>query len=608
MIENNTASNIGDTILITGSVPIVGIVSLDGYTDTTIGENGTRYFTKEFSYSTDGIFFTEWQTLNNTNVSSIQITTDDAFYINYRYTRQGSDSTGLLEWQNTHLLGEFTEPVCPNYFVLPKSIFKDYFCHNPQQLGLCSVLTKKMFDIGILPEYIERNQTDEPQIDDRDFLDFWDAVCCFFSLIIVFSQQFIDIEKRDLLVEYLKQRGLYFCEEEVQMAELLLLKNNFYDQIRQRGTNQTIMSAKQKLQRNDNSSVIYQYDGEFLKLICYDDLLDEFIFNLCDSEKIGWNIGNSSPCYKGVSSQKNLNKSFDDTEDVENFGSYNKISYPDGDCVSFIDGSKKVIRVSGVSGGGFSGLGANFTDINLLKDSINIESCFKVDPNIDYEITIQCKMSHTQPFLSFGVIGLDHHLNIYDLKRYDVGVENFFFERCNLNNTDYQKFRGIIYNRNFNRGWNNYSKYRKGEIIYFDASSYLCRLSHVNKVPNFNPNYWTELSTADFETNIRFGRHLKFSDQRTNRILPIVILDNRESYSADRELFIYDIKIRPLVNGNFANQQLLGGSFSTGFIQLKNLTTVYFKNNNHKKTTEEINKIAERYLLPYNCVQKQILL
>jgi hypothetical protein len=144
MVIENTASNVGDVLLIAGNAPIVGVVTLTGYNDDTLGETGTKYFIKEFSYSLDGIFFSEWEILNDSNIQNIQISSE-VLYINYRYTRQGSDATGLLTWLDTHLVGIFSIPFCPNYFVLPKSIFKDYFCYNPQQLGLCVVLTKKMF-------------------------------------------------------------------------------------------------------------------------------------------------------------------------------------------------------------------------------------------------------------------------------------------------------------------------------------------------------------------------------------------------------------------------------------------------------------------------------
>jgi hypothetical protein len=228
---------------------------------------------------------------------------------------------------------------------------------------------------------------------------------------------------------------------------------------------------------------------------------------------------------------------------------------------------------------------------------------------LDYEITIQCRTNLPSQSFSFGLVGLDSNLNIFDLRKYDDSEnKNFFLESVNFNNESYNKIRGIIYNKNFGRLWSSVSKYRKGEILKHNDVLFLCIKQNTN-ITTSNTQYWQQLSSSDFETNIGAGNQLKFPvNSGINRILPIFVLDNRLNYTLGGEIFICDIKIRPLVNGNFANQQELAGASSNCFLHLKNFTTIYFKNNNHKKSTEEINSIAERYLFPYNFVSKQILL
>ena len=86
-IVENIASEIGDVILIRDSVPIVGLVTLASFTDSVVNETGTKFFTKEFRYSTDGINFTTWIELTNPNIAAVNVTPTSTFVTEYRYIR-----------------------------------------------------------------------------------------------------------------------------------------------------------------------------------------------------------------------------------------------------------------------------------------------------------------------------------------------------------------------------------------------------------------------------------------------------------------------------------------------------------------------------------------
>jgi hypothetical protein len=87
MIVGNTCSEIGDVLLMESSIPITGLTSITSFIDVIIGETGTRFFLKEFSYSNDGLNFSNFIPLNNSNLSAITISSTDYFLFNYRYTR-----------------------------------------------------------------------------------------------------------------------------------------------------------------------------------------------------------------------------------------------------------------------------------------------------------------------------------------------------------------------------------------------------------------------------------------------------------------------------------------------------------------------------------------
>ena len=93
-IVENKATEYGDVILIKADVPIVGLITLTSFTDTVINETASKFFKKEFRYSTDGINFGPWIALTNANVAAVNITAHTVFMVEYRYTRIGSDPTG----------------------------------------------------------------------------------------------------------------------------------------------------------------------------------------------------------------------------------------------------------------------------------------------------------------------------------------------------------------------------------------------------------------------------------------------------------------------------------------------------------------------------------
>jgi hypothetical protein len=417
-ISGNISTSQGDSFLIRAEVPIIGLIGLTDFIDTTTGS-----FYKEFRYATDGINFVGWRELTADNLSQVSVEATDNFLIEYRYTNILNSNATFTDVQ---VSGSFTAVTCGEYY--QKSIFNDFFtCYDNEVLQWCVNVTSKLYKQGIVPNFITRGDESNINGADRDYIDFWRSVACFFAYIVVFARKFKDFRANEtLLEEFLVNRGIYFCDTNTK-AEKDYLVESYFDEIRQRGTSRIYKT------KTENSSTV---DGELLRLICH-SLTDEFIFNLHLPHTIGHSVGNSSPLYKGLSNQKGVNKSYEITDDFVNLLLYPTFGNGTQDIIT--DGSKEVYSILNVPDTEIAGLGDSDTDF-----AINI------DNGLDYEITFYCRQPVAEANLTFGVLSYDSDDVSTTLNEITGGTaENNFFEKIQLANaTDYFFFRGIIYNKN----------------------------------------------------------------------------------------------------------------------------------------------------------------
>ncbi len=86
IIDNRTTVD-GDVLIIKPEVPIVGLISLYNFVDTTVGEDyPTDYYLKEFRYSVNGgVTFGDWQELSLSNIQAVEISKENQFVIEYIY-------------------------------------------------------------------------------------------------------------------------------------------------------------------------------------------------------------------------------------------------------------------------------------------------------------------------------------------------------------------------------------------------------------------------------------------------------------------------------------------------------------------------------------------
>lgn len=565
-IVENSVSEIGDVLLIQSFTPLFGIIDITGYVDTTLGETGTRFFKKEFSYSIDGIFFSDWIELSDPALIQIVVNVTNAFYINYRYTRAGTDMTGTLSFVDITLDGHFDQPLCPNYYILPKSIFKDIFCYNPAQAHLCAILTNKLFQRGILPDYITRNEGLNPPVDDKDFLDFWGTVCCFYSLMLLFAENLTNFgTNQGYLLEYLRERDVMVCDD-TELQDLNYIKTNYLDEIRQRGTIQIFIPKS-------GTKVV---DGEFLRLICY-DVNDEFRFDLITGERLGWWLGKSSPSYRGNSLSLSTIKNKEKTADFVDLTLYNTFNDSGGSISIVTDGSKKVAHLEDVPDGFKVGFSYNLTTV----PATNFDNAVIVDDNVDYEVSFWVKQNIQANNLTFGCMGFDINNNQIVLLDVTTGsTQQFFFTQQHLNQTDkYYFVKGIIYNK-----------------------------------------YKALLTNDQAHLNIGYGKNLKFN-YGVKKIIPVVLLDRTTNPNITSDLYIWDLKVKPLVTGVVANKvysdisetakvnnRPLLGNFGTCFLTARNLLHIMYVNNNAAIQTADLETVTREKLIPYNSFLKTTII
>lgn len=419
-IIENRVTEIGDVLYIKVETPIIGLSILTDYVDNLGGVTLTRYFDKFFRYSRDGVIYTEWIVLNNTNLNTININPTDTFIIEYKYQRAGTDVTGDLSFSNITLHADQNDLTCG--ITYQDSIFSQFFSCSDIEILLWSInVLEKTYKRGVLPDFIERGK--EPSTD-TDFIVFWRSITTFFAYIVVYARKFQNYSlNKDLLLDNLRQRGL-FIQQDASLQDLVELKKHFYKEFSKRGT---LSMIKDK--------------GEVLRLV-EKTRDDEFIFALIDTRSRGWCLNNSSPLWRGNNPQRFLSKAWSSNGD---FNSLTEI--PTIGTVSLIndtvEGDKQVLKINGNSDFEKNGFGCNPAQPNL----IDFSKTKNISPEFSYKITFQVRQLNQNETFTFGVLCFDKNNNIISNSSIINGSQtNYFFRKIKLNKTDrYFQIKGILY-------------------------------------------------------------------------------------------------------------------------------------------------------------------
>lgn len=613
MIIENRSTEVGDVLYIQTDTPLIGLVALSSFIDDTVGETTNKTFNKTFRYSVDGINWTSFVTLDNANIAGVEVQSNDTFYAEYKYERVGSDTSGELAFNSVTLNGTFETPAAmPAY---DASFFPAFFNFN----NICSIawsvnVLEKLYKKGIIPKYIERDLTGD-NLSDRDYIDFWRAITHYFALYVCLARQFqFYYQNRELLLEFIKQRGLIVCED-IDYVDLMYLMEFYYDEIRQRGTRQIFEVKADDISIEGSKKV----DGEYMRMICYDPL-DEFIRNLNRNEHIGWNIGNASPMYKGLQGVLGVNKYyFDYIADITNLQedlSLTNASYP---YIALYDDSKSNSISNSISASisTNSDLDAVIIKPPLLTQSASIgggDRRIIINPNLDYEISFYVKCSFaTDIQISFGINAYDKNDNLIStLMRNDTNaISDKFLNEITLNQPDkYYFVRGILFNKNNYKPYDPLKSYNANTIVTYLGSSYKSKrdvpvngLSINDDIINAIPgaagtnspyfwDFWQVLNTQEVEvsylTSLGIGNNLVLVDDVV-KIDPFITYTN--GLGSVNNLYVHSIRVQPLST-----------KYSKGFIQTTNILEIWNTNNNANISGSNINKQAKHLLIPYNTV------
>lgn len=548
-MKDNILNAIGDVLLIDVKPQITGRVHLTDFSDVVEGVTATRTVEKEFRVSPDGVFWNDWQELNAANLSSSEYIVDSSLTIQLRYTRTGSDSTGVIEFKSIDFMGsrEAIQFVAPT---ISSSIFANII-GTPEMKALEENIFKKLYYRGIVPNYIPRAENSDEK-EDKDYIDLFFSVARFYSMFIRFFKRFENFQDDfDLMREQVRQYGIYFDEANITLEDLQYLAQNLYDQIRQRGT-EMIFKRKGYLLPNGET---LQIDGEFIRLL-RSKVSDELLYENIPLEKVGWCMRQCSPMYRGTGMSKQLNKTKELSENFEDLSNFVITQSGDSSYRLMDYDGKKVLDLQ-ANNGGTVGLGRQDEDLDVS------DNVYVVDSRLDYEITFAFRVigdpsRHTD--IKFGVEGFDamkHKLDDAFITPNGFSVSETFFTI-----QTYNKVRSVWY--------------------------------HVRGIIH-------AYSTANVEnssTNIGFGTNLYFNNSFVKYILPKIQI----SSTTKTEVAIWDYKIRPLVRGTNILPLKDGttNSYSLGFIQSSRIFYAYVRNNNNSQSQDEITDIIEKYLLPYN--------
>lgn len=543
-IVKNRATQNGDIIVISTQIPILGVVLLKGFTDSVLGENSHRYFNKTFRYSLDGgLNYSNWAPLTTNNIQLIPINPVNVFFIEYAYERVDDVDYSLsdsdLVFNSNNLLGEFADLLEGPIYNL--SIFKKYFStYDVKVLNWCLNVLEKLYRKGIIPNYITRGENNNRNNEDEDYVAFWCSVCCFFSLFVNFARLFEEFENEEIIETYLLQKGIYFCNESSDINDLIYIMNNFYNEISKRGTLQIVSS------KGD----IYQVNGELRRLFCSEAVCQPLIFSLTETHKFGWNIGSSSPLYRG-----NMGA------DMAVIGFENHPTEIDLDKYPLQNDSQITIYSELVSP-------PNNYNQELIKFKLNLNSSVTgikteilsspskeifINNKISFEISFDYRViDETDLLMYFGCLAYDKNNNQITLNNLGGGTDDFFYiGPFNGILNKWYTFKGIVYGLNVDSG--------NVSLAPLNGQGYL----------QFNNNIYNPC-----------------------KIIPQIYIDSdgsSSSLTSPTEVHIANIRVRPLST-----------PYSTGFVQTKNWINVWGENFNKKFSKNEIKNIERKFLVPYD--------
>lgn len=576
--------------------PVTNATAFNSFTDLVIGQTVNRYFEKYFRYAKEGLHFSEFQLLTDSALQAIDVVEKTSYVFEIKYIRKGADDTGDLTLVSVDINCSFVD--VENGQEYNSSIFKIFDSTDVRNIKWALSVLNKIYFKGQLASFIERNVNSNYE-EDEDFVKLWKTICQYFSYYVTLAREYSEFYKnRELLLEFLRQRNLFVCDD-TEFHELLYLMNNYNDQIRKRGTIRIInnvVDLDSSGSHSSSESLMNQEepDGELLRLICYNDC-DQFILNFRKKEKLGINIGNSSPMYRGTSDMEGCNSFWKKIESSSDLLLCPRINPSNLSVVTDVDHS--VIKVlAQPSQGIYGGIGLDRSDLSQYTVDYIKQYALNVDENIDYEISfkVKCNDLPNEAFISAGVHAFDcegNFVNVLDPQDPTFATNsNLFVETEAFNQSEKNYFfRGILYSSKRFSLHDPLLQYREKTVVVDSGNYYISTKFVIRNVLISDTNYWRALTTQEFADLfiINWGRSSfnLLMKKGTKKIIPFITA----GVSDGNFVYIWDVKIQPIST-----------RYSSGFIHSTNWIDFWFKNRNQNYSIFDLKEIFRKYLLPFD--------
>lgn len=363
--------------------------TISSFTETISGVTEDRYLVGQYRYTTNGVVFSEWKDLKIENLENEKFGDDNyVLYFEVEYTRQGSDSTGIVYFEELHFQGEVRDKKFSTKFY-DQTVFSRFFEYDDNAvLGWMLNVFRKLYQTTTLPSYISRK---------NDFSTIWLYFSHIFAILVYYSRFYEKpLDNRILTNELLSKRNIFYKPSVLQQLNNTRLIQNQSSEFLSRGTNRILENTK-------------YYQGELLRLINYQDG-EEFIFNRLLTQESSWYVDRSSPC--GYNVHKGNIRIFPTSENIEvkdfpvvdsGLCSIEQDTTPSGD--------RSVLKMEV-----FSNLGTNFNGFvpggstNFLPQLIS--------PSISYDFSTMLKVEGTELEMEVGFAYYDRYKKLIGVKEF----------------------------------------------------------------------------------------------------------------------------------------------------------------------------------------------
>jgi hypothetical protein len=294
-VVGNRFTEIGDKAMILSSSLTKGIEAVENLIEDDENVTVDRFFIKTFRFSPNGINWTPWQPLTLLNLKNVDYSIDSTnFFFEIIYERGGTDPIGELVYNDLSIIVKRNEKLVDIIGDLPP--FNGVRVTDPVVTQYCTNLYRKLYERGVLPQFITRNlDTVEPE-QEKDFEDFWTSIACFFAVLYASTLRLEQIYFDDnMLKELLGQWDSFLCEQS-SLEDAQFVAEHYFREISKRGTKSPFLAKGEFFQDGAEAGV----DGEVLRLLCSNCDCCEYVYEFLAPYEIGWSLGRNSPTFRGL--------------------------------------------------------------------------------------------------------------------------------------------------------------------------------------------------------------------------------------------------------------------------------------------------------------------